>query len=288
MVRAHPVDVLLRVGGTADAADLVALCGRPALRRALRDGAVLRIARGRYALPEATDPRLAAARLQGVVSHTSAALHWCLAVLRAPDRPHVTIDPRRARVRAPDVVLHWSRLARCDVVEGVTSPLRTVLDCARTLDAAAALAVADSALRQLLVGPSELVAAAAAVRGPGCRRARWVAEHADPCAESPLESALRAILLLAGLRGFEPQVLIADDGFRARVDLAHRGLRLVLEADSFEHHGSRSALVRDCRRYDELTVRGWRVLRFAWEQVMFEPDWVAATVTAAVRSPRAA
>ena len=103
-----------------------------------------------------------------------------------------------------------------------------------------------------------------------------------------MESALRAILLLAGLRGFELQVLIADDTFRARVDLAHRRLRVVLEADSFEHHESRAALVRDCRRYDELTVRGWRVLRFGWEQVMFQPEWVAATVAAAVRPARSA
>jgi very-short-patch-repair endonuclease len=111
----------------------------------------------------------------------------------------------------------------------------------------------------------------------------WVAEHADPRAESGLESLLRAIVLLAGILGFEPQVLIADDGFRARVDLAHRGLRLVLEADSFEHHGHRSALARDCRRYDELTVRGWRVLRFAWEQVVLEPEWVASVVLRAVQ-----
>src|SRR3954449_444061 len=51
MIRARPVDVLLRVGGTAGAADLVALCGQPALRRSLRNSAVVRIARGRYALP---------------------------------------------------------------------------------------------------------------------------------------------------------------------------------------------------------------------------------------------
>ncbi|HKG50256.1 MAG TPA: type IV toxin-antitoxin system AbiEi family antitoxin domain-containing protein [Actinomycetales bacterium] len=63
MIRAHPVDVLLRVGGTAGAADLVALCGRPELRRALRNGAVVRIARGRYALPGTADPWLAAARV---------------------------------------------------------------------------------------------------------------------------------------------------------------------------------------------------------------------------------
>jgi very-short-patch-repair endonuclease len=82
--------------------------------------------------------------------------------------------------------------------------------------------------------------------------------------------------------GFEPKVVIAEDGLRVRVDLADRARRIVLEADSFEHHGHRSALARDCRRYDELTVRGWRVLRFAWEHVMFEPAWVTSVLLRAV------
>ncbi len=105
---------------------------------------------------------------------------------------------------------------------------------------------------------------------------------ADPRAASALESLLRAILQDAGLLGFVLQLQIRGDGFLARVDLAHPGLRIVLEADSYEHHGHRSALVRDCRRYDELVVRGWLVLRFAWEQVVAEPQWVAEMVAAAV------
>jgi very-short-patch-repair endonuclease len=56
----------------------------------------------------------------------------------------------------------------------------------------------------------------------------------------------------------------------------------VLEADSFEHHGHRSALARDCQRYSELTSRGWLVLRFAWEHVIFDPAWVAGRVGEAV------
>jgi very-short-patch-repair endonuclease len=49
---------------------------------------------------------------------------------------------------------------------------------------------------------------------------------------------------------------------------------LVLEADSFAYHGSQAALERDCRRYAELSRNGWTVLRFAWEQVMFDEKWV--------------
>jgi len=63
-----------------------------------------------------------------------------------------------------------------------------------------------------------------------------------------------------------------------RVDLADVRRRIVLEADSFAHHGTRDALYRDCHRYDELVRADWLVLRFTWENVMFEPDLVIATV----------
>lgn len=62
--------------------------------------------------------------------------------------------------------------------------------------------------------------------------------------------------------------------------------QIALEADSFEFHGSRQAMDRDCRRYDELVRTGWLVLRFSWEQVMSDQEWVADTVeeTVALRS----
>jgi len=77
-------------------------------------------------------------------------------------------------------------------------------------------------------------------------------------------------------------VVIRDALFFARVDLANSTARMVLEADSFTHHGHREALRRDCRRYDELVIRGWTVLRFAWEHVIFDEAWVVATVGAAL------
>jgi very-short-patch-repair endonuclease len=67
------------------------------------------------------------------------------------------------------------------------------------------------------------------------------------------------------------------------VDLADVDRRIVLEADSFEHHGERADLVRDCERYDELVACGWTVLRFSWEHVMFRPEWVAEVVARTVR-----
>ncbi len=69
---------------------------------------------------------------------------------------------------------------------------------------------------------------------------------------------------------------------RGVVDLGDPERRIALEADSFEWHGGRVALDRDCRRYDELVRSGWLVLRFSWEQVMFDRGWVADVVRDAV------
>ena len=81
----------------------------------------------------------------------------------------------------------------------------------------------------------------------------------------------------------EPQVSIrAGHGFLGRPDLVDERLGIILEADSFEWHGDRAALARDARRYNRFVAHGWLVLRFAWEDVMFRPDFVAAVVAAAV------
>ena len=90
---------------------------------------------------------------------------------------------------------------------------------------------------------------------------------------NPLESCLRAIALDAGL-DVVPQLQITQKGVFAMVDLADEGRRLVIEAEGFEHHGTRRGFRKDVRRYTELTVLGWTVLRFTWEDVMLQPGYV--------------
>jgi very-short-patch-repair endonuclease len=287
-VLVDPIAALAQFGGSADVKALDELCGRRALRRAVRSGDVERLARGRYGLPTGPDPVRSAVRLGGVASYESAAARWGIELpVRAEARAQVTVGRSRSHLELEGVEVHWADLPASDVDESFTTPLRTVLDLARHRPFGTALAAADCALRMRLVLPGDLVAGARRLRGPGCTQARRVAEHADARAASVLESSLRAIMIEGEIAGFEPQVEIHADGFFARVDLGHRGRRIALEADSFEHHGHRAALARDCRRYNELTTRGWLVLRFAWEQVMFEPDWVAAMIRAALDLPPA-
>jgi len=101
-------------------------------------------------------------------------------------------------------------------------------------------------------------------------------------AANPFESALRAVAADTPGLHVEPQVSIYDPHFLGRPDLVDERLGIVLEADSLEWHGGHAALGRDARRYDEFAVRGWLVLRFAWEHVMSDQAWVRAMLLAAV------
>jgi very-short-patch-repair endonuclease len=278
---------LWRLGGAATTAELLGCVGRKALDRAVREGAIVRRRRGQYCLPDRIDHGKAGI-VRGAVSHLSAAEYWDLGVLAPPEVLHVTVARHRSRVTAPPGVrLHYADLSAEERARGLTGVVRTILDCARMCPVPQALAIADTALRTGLATPQELREAAAELHGPGSRKARRIASWADPRSSSPLESALRGLLLSAGMTNFEPQCEIRrGKSLIARVDLGDLGTGVLLEADSFYWHGQRAALVRDCRRYDDLVAAGYVVLRFSWEHVLGEPDWVVSVVRAVLAARR--
>ncbi|MGH8823716.1 MAG: DUF559 domain-containing protein [Jiangellaceae bacterium] len=279
-------EALRTLGGTATWAQLRSVVGKRALLTAVRDGVVVRMSRGLYSLPTNVD-RSTARTLRGVVSHLSAAEIWELGVFEAVPVLHVTVARHRSRVAQPaGVKIHYGDVSASERTVGVTSALRTVVECARTCPIPQALAIADTAVRTALVTASELRQATGALRGTGAGQARRVAGWVDARAASPLESALRGLLLHNGFTQFEPQLIVVHEGRRiATVDLGDRASGLLLEADSFLWHGQRAALERDARRYDELVSRGFLVLRFSWEQVLSDPAWVLAMVRRALARP---
>lgn len=276
------VDCLEELGGVARRSELVARVGRVALDRAVAAEVVVQDVRGWFALPDADDAVRRAAELGGVVSLTSAALLHGWAVKTLPDKPHVTVGRgRRSSRHHRRAHVHWVDLRPDEVEGGVTSPARTLRDCLRLLPPDEALAIADSALRAGF-GAQSLLRLADEARGPGSPQVRRVARSATPLAANPFESVVRSIAeSVPGLR-VVPQVTISLPGFSARPDLVDERLRIVCEADSFEWHGGRAALARDARRYNELVVGGWVVLRFSYEEVMFHPEAVHDVLCRAV------
>jgi very-short-patch-repair endonuclease len=61
--------------------------------------------------------------------------------------------------------------------------------------------------------------------------------------------------------------------------------RLVVEADSYSWHRSPSALDDDRERDVELTLAGYRTLRFTWEQVTRRREYVVAAILRPLVAP---
>jgi very-short-patch-repair endonuclease len=271
------VDELHQLGGVASRSTLVHLVGRGTLERALASGDVIRLARGRYGLPQLDAALAVAVQLNGALCLTNAALYHGWEVKQVPRRPHVLVPKWRSRPVPCTAVVHRANLPSSHIDRLATTRETTLEQCMRSLPFDEALVIADSALRHG-VAQSVLDGIADRAKGPGSPQMRKVARLASGLAANPFESVLRAIAIEVPGLTVQPQVRVRTG---VRSDLADDRLRIVLEADSFQWHGSRAALARDARRYNLLVVDGWLVLRFAWEDVMHDPGYVREVLLAA-------
>jgi very-short-patch-repair endonuclease len=69
------------------------------------------------------------------------------------------------------------------------------------------------------------------------------------------------------------------------VDFLWREPWLIVETDSYRYHGRRAAFEYDYRRQARLIAAGFEVLRFTWNQVVYEPNEVVAAVRARLDRP---
>lgn len=263
-------------GGLCARSDLVERTSRRAVERAVARGEVVVLGHGRLGLPAYDEAVAVAYGLRGVLCLTSAALCHGWEVKVVPERPYVAVGRGRAVTPQQRGSAHVSFpvLHADDVTDGRHTSVECTLDqCLRLLPPDEALAVADSALRHG-VPPATLRRVARSARGPGAPQARDIAARADGRSANPFESVLRHLAHQVDGLSVEPQRVILGTRQTARPDLVDVDLQLVLEADSFEWHGSRAALRKDARRYNHLVADGWLVLRFAWEEVMFDPGYV--------------
>jgi very-short-patch-repair endonuclease len=283
----HPVEALTRLGGVADRKTLLRLTTRRRLRTAVAHGEIVPAGDRGFALVTAQVGLRAARSVNGVASHESAAIYHGWKVKAPPERAAVIVPRHRAvpSHKRRGIELRYRNLEEHEHDGLATCKARTVIDCAKDLPFDRALAVADSALRNGDVTQEQLIRLAHALQTNGRAQALRVAHAADGRAANPFESVLRAIALdVTGLH-VEPQVTISEYGWSGTPDLVDVARRIVIEADSFEFHSSRAALRKDVARYTALVIRGWRVVRFTWEQVMFEPGYVRSCLVALVEGP---
>jgi len=199
-----------------------------------------------------------------------------------PDPIQVTLPARSSLAMRAGVRVRRTGLGARDVVTRqvmpVTSVLRTLLDLGATLPLIESVRVADMALHQRLVKLNALRSAAlAGAGGRGSRRQLLMVEHAEPRAESPMESELRMRLVLGGLPRPEAQVDLYDarGHFLGRADLYYPSHRLIVEYDGGTH---RDSLVQDNRRQNLMLAAGYTIRRFTAPDVRGAPDRVVAQI----------
>jgi hypothetical protein len=82
-----------------------------------------------------------------------------------------------------------------------------------------------------------------------------------------------------GIRLHSSRSLDAPEHPRLEVDFYFPTLNLVVETDGWETHKTKAAFQRDRRKDAALTSAGCRVMRFTYEDVVYEPNTVVARLT---------
>lgn len=215
-----------------------------------------------------------------VLSHFSAARLWGM---RIPGRSGklVHLTTTRHQRGGSGVLVHRTRRigpADVTVVRGipVTTVARTLVDCADLLTYPELRQLADHGVRldaEAVRGAQE--------RAPGRRGAGRVNRllGSGIRTRSKLERAMRRLCRDAGL----PQPLINEVILGYECDAVWPATRLIVEVDGGEFHAPKPAREADYERNAALAVAGWRVIRFTYDQVVFEPRLVAARLHALLR-----
>ena len=241
-----------------------------------------------------------AAGQEAVASHRSAARLWGL-IDPSDDIVEITV-PYAQRPRLRCVTIHRSTdllLAQTTVRRRipVTNPLRTMVDLAAVLPPDKVEDALDAGLRW----PSLFSVAAVkatleqlAERGRSgagvLRKVLEEREFGDAVSDSELEKRMSKLLRQAGLPQavFHFAVRTPAGVFLAEVDFAYPEIKLAIEVDGFDAHGTPRAMAKDFVRQNGLVPYRWHVLRFTWRQVTDQPEVVAAAIRRTLEALQAA
>jgi very-short-patch-repair endonuclease len=236
--------------------------------RRVRSGRLHRVHRGVYAVGHPSLGKegrwLAAVRACGegaALSHRSAAALWGL--LPVPGGPvDIAVQGSGGRRRRSGIAVHRSSTltpacSTCHRGIPVTTPARTINDLRRVLP----LDRFEAAIRR-----AEVLRLDVGEQG-----------RLEPdLARSELERAFRRLCRRHRLPEPEANALVGP----FEVDFLWRDRALIVEADGFRYHGTRSAFEADRARDARLASLGYQVVRFTHRQVTTEPEAVAATLRA--------
>lgn len=220
------------------------------------------------------------------VSHHTAAELWG-GVVPACSDVHITVPGQSPRSRRQGIRAHSTTGSRMtSTFQGLrmSSPTQAFLELAASLDLVELVVLGDSLVKRKHVTPDDLVMAASQWTGSGAARARKAARFVRKGVDSPKETRLRMLLVLAGLPEPTVNVIIRnpDGSWRMRFDLSYPGLKLIIEYDGRQHTESSGQWRRDLRRREELDRLGWRLIVITSDDLHDAPGAVLTRVREAL------
>lgn len=196
-------------------------------------------------------------------SHASAARVLALPIPTIPAE-HVTVTQPGHRRRTAGVRCHVTAAAEVTEVDGVrvSAPRQLFVELATLLPLVDLVVVGDAMVRRGLVTPSALVAWCADSSAPGTAAAREAAGYVRERVDSPMETRLRMLLVLAGLP--EPEINLTirthDGAVIRRYDLCWPHARVIVEYDGRQHVERIDQWEADLARREAIDEDQWRIL----------------------------
>jgi hypothetical protein len=233
------------------------------------------------------------------VSHRSAAaLHRYDGF--PPGLVEITVGQGRRDFHMPGVIVHSSSCwANEDIthIDGipVTTPERTLVTLAAVSSEDQVESALDSAERDRTVRRTDVAEVHDGVRQRGRNGVATLGRILERRAElagiphSVLERKMLTVLQHHGITLPACQVPVRrPDGRLAYLDFAYPNLGLGIEVDGNTTHATPTQRAADNVRANSILLRGIRILRFTYQQVVHQPEHVAATVRAHLRAARTA
>jgi hypothetical protein len=222
-------------------------------------------------------------------SHVSAARVYGVPVPTIPEE-HVTVRRPADRRRPVGVVPHLHPAPDVRVVSGVpvSAPAQLFVELAGQLSLVDLVVVGDHLVRRGWITLEKLRAACAASRERGARAARRAAAYVRAGVDSPMETRLRMLIVLAGLPEPEVNLTIRDDLGEPirRYDLSWPGIRVAVEYDGRQHIEREDAWEEDLDRRENLDDAGWRILVVTSKGIYREPHRTVERVCRLLRARR--
>jgi very-short-patch-repair endonuclease len=219
-------------------------------------------------------------------SHMTAARVYGLPVPSHPAE-HVTVENPADRSKRQGIVCHVGRTSDVREVSGVrvSGPHRTFIELASMLSLVDLVVVGDALVRMGKVTPDSLVAACERAGNRFARAALRAARYVRAEVDSPMETRLRMLILLAGLPEPEVNHKVRDESGRVtrRFDLSYPSVRLIVEYDGRHHVEVKSNWESDLKRREELDDAGWRILVVTSDGIYRAPAETVLRIHATLR-----